>query len=204
MTMPRPASCWRRWCATPTRAPCWCSALGCENLTHEQFLEELGDYDHDRVKFLICQDVEDELAAGREILKELAAYAGQFRREPIPASELVVGMKCGGSDGLSGNHRQPHHRPLQRYALRPGRFHRAHRGARDVRRRGLPDGPLPERGSVRQGCAHDQRLQGILHQPQRGGLRQPQPRQQTGRHHHAGGQELRLRPEGRQRPPSWT
>ena len=77
-------------------------SLGCENLTHEQFLEELGDYDHDRVKFLTCQDVEDELAAGREILKELAAYAGQFRREPIPASELVVGMKCGGSDGLSG------------------------------------------------------------------------------------------------------
>ena len=77
-------------------------SLGCENLTHEQFLAELGDYDHDRVKFLTCQDVEDELVAGREILKELAAYAAQFKREPIPASELVVGMKCGGSDGLSG------------------------------------------------------------------------------------------------------
>ena len=77
-------------------------SLGCENLTHEQFLEELGDYDADRVKFLTCQDVEDELVAGREILKELAAYAAQFKREPIPASELVIGMKCGGSDGLSG------------------------------------------------------------------------------------------------------
>ena len=77
-------------------------SLGCENLTHEQFLEELGPYDEDRVKFLTCQQVEDELEAGREILTQLAAYAGQFRREPIPASELVVGMKCGGSDGLSG------------------------------------------------------------------------------------------------------
>ena len=38
----------------------------------------------------------------RQILKELAAYAGQFERQPIPVSELVVGMKCGGSDGLSG------------------------------------------------------------------------------------------------------
>ena len=76
--------------------------LGCENLQHDQFVEELGEYDHDRVKFLTCQDVEDELVAGREILKELAAYAAQFKREPIPASELVVGMKCGGSDGLSG------------------------------------------------------------------------------------------------------
>ena len=61
-----------------------------------------GEYDPDRVKFLTCQEVEDELAAGRDILKELAAYAGQFQREPIPASELVIGMKCGGSDGLSG------------------------------------------------------------------------------------------------------
>ena len=77
-------------------------SLGCENLTHDQFVAELGDYDPDRVKFLTCQEVEDELATGRDLLKELAAYAGQFRREPIPVSELVVGMKCGGSDGLSG------------------------------------------------------------------------------------------------------
>lgn len=76
--------------------------LGCENLTHEQFLEELGDYDPDRVKFLICQKVDDEMAAGRELLEECAAYASGFQRESIPASELVVGMKCGGSDGLSG------------------------------------------------------------------------------------------------------
>ena len=77
-------------------------SLGCENLTHEQFLEELGPYDENRVKFLTCQQVEDELEAGREILTQLAGYAGSFHREPIPASELVVGMKCGGSDGLSG------------------------------------------------------------------------------------------------------
>ena len=77
-------------------------SLGCENLTHEQFLQELGPYDENRVKFLTCQQVEDELEAGRALLKELASYAGQFQREPIPASELVVGMKCGGSDGLSG------------------------------------------------------------------------------------------------------
>ena len=76
--------------------------LGCENLQHDQFVEELGEYDHDRVKFLTCQDVEDEFAAARDILKELAAYAGQFKRQPIPVSELVVGMKCGGSDGFSG------------------------------------------------------------------------------------------------------
>jgi len=76
--------------------------LGCENLTHEQFVAELGDFDSDRVKFLTCQAVEDEFAACRTLLEECAAFAGQFRREEIPASELVIGMKCGGSDGLSG------------------------------------------------------------------------------------------------------
>ncbi len=77
-------------------------SLGCENLTHEQFLAELGEYDPRRVKFLTCQQVEDEHAEGRRLLQECAEFAAQFHREDIPASELVVGMKCGGSDGLSG------------------------------------------------------------------------------------------------------
>ena len=77
-------------------------SLGCENLTHEQFLEELGDYNPERVKFLTCQDVDDEFRAARPLLEELSAYAQKFTRCDIPVSELVVGMKCGGSDGLSG------------------------------------------------------------------------------------------------------
>ena len=76
--------------------------LGCENLTHEQFLRDLGDYDADRVKFLTCQEVEDEFAEAERLLRECAAHASSFVREPIPVSELVIGMKCGGSDGLSG------------------------------------------------------------------------------------------------------
>lgn len=76
--------------------------LGCENLTLSQFQEQLGSWDPDRVKFLITQNVEDEIQEGSKILNELAQYAGKFSREDIPASELVVGMKCGGSDGLSG------------------------------------------------------------------------------------------------------
>jgi len=76
--------------------------LGCENLTQEQFMEELGPYDPERVKFLVCQQVADELETGRELLQQLAAFAGTFQREDISASELIVGMKCGGSDGLSG------------------------------------------------------------------------------------------------------
>ena len=77
-------------------------SLGCENLTEEQFREELGEWNDERVKFLTCQKVEDEMLEGRRLLKELSAYAGKFRREETDASELIVGMKCGGSDGLSG------------------------------------------------------------------------------------------------------
>ncbi|GIQ63997.1 hypothetical protein PACILC2_25650 [Paenibacillus cisolokensis] len=37
-----------------------------------------------------------------ELLEELAAYAETFKREPVPVSRLKIGLKCGGSDGLSG------------------------------------------------------------------------------------------------------
>lgn len=77
-------------------------SLGCENLTHEQFLEELGEYDPDRVKFLVCQEVGDEIAAGEKLLKECAEYAESFVRTDVSADRLVIGMKCGASDGLSG------------------------------------------------------------------------------------------------------
>ena len=77
--------------------------LGCENLTHEQFLQELGPYDPERIKFLTCQEVEDEMAAGRELLEQLAAYAGRYQRQSLPVGKLVVGLKCGGSDGRHGH-----------------------------------------------------------------------------------------------------
>ncbi len=76
--------------------------LGCENSNIPVLKEYIGEYDEQRVKFLQCQDVEDEQAAAMELLEELAAYAGAFSREQIDASELIIGMKCGGSDGLSG------------------------------------------------------------------------------------------------------
>lgn len=77
-------------------------SLGCENCTHQQVLDELGEFDSARVRFLCCQDVEDELSEAHRLLGELANYARAFEREAISASELVVGLKCGGSDGLSG------------------------------------------------------------------------------------------------------
>ena len=76
--------------------------LGCENSNIDVLKPYIGQYDENRVKFLVCQESEDEAADALALIGELAEYAGKFRREPIPCDQLVVGMKCGGSDGLSG------------------------------------------------------------------------------------------------------
>lgn len=77
-------------------------SLGCENNNVNEFKKVLGNYNPNRVKFLITQDVEDEVEAGMQLLDELTAYAATFKRQTVDASELVIGLKCGGSDGLSG------------------------------------------------------------------------------------------------------
>lgn len=76
--------------------------LGCENNNIEVFKEVLGTWDDERVKFLNCQDVEDEIEEGIKIINELKAYADTFKREKVSVSKLKVGLKCGGSDGYSG------------------------------------------------------------------------------------------------------
>lgn len=76
--------------------------LGCENNNIAEFKKVLGHYDERRVKFLVAQDVEDEIAAGLELVSELAEQASSCRREECPLSDLTLGLKCGGSDGLSG------------------------------------------------------------------------------------------------------
>ena len=76
--------------------------LGCENSNIDVLKNYIGDYDPKRVRFLVAQESEDEIADALNILEDLSAYVGSFEREDIDCSELVIGMKCGGSDGLSG------------------------------------------------------------------------------------------------------
>lgn len=76
--------------------------LGCENNQPEAFREFLGDYDTERVRFMVCQKVQDEQEEGMKLLHELYALASQDSRTDIPLAELRVGLKCGGSDGFSG------------------------------------------------------------------------------------------------------
>lgn len=76
--------------------------LGCEENQIEKFKETLGDYDHDRVDFLVAQEFEDEVVEGVKRLKVLYDKMKNDKRVTKPLSVLRIGLKCGGSDGMSG------------------------------------------------------------------------------------------------------
>ena len=75
--------------------------LGCENNNIDVFKEVLGCWDDRRVKFLNSQDC-DEIEEGIRLINELKEYANTFKRKEIDISKLIIGLKCGGSDGYSG------------------------------------------------------------------------------------------------------
>lgn len=76
--------------------------LGCENNQVDAFRETLGEFDPERVHFMVCQHQDDEVEAGVEQLHQLYEAMRHDKREPGKLSELKFGLECGGSDGLSG------------------------------------------------------------------------------------------------------
>ena len=76
--------------------------LGCENNNIDEIKKALGKWNEKRIRFLNVQDCTDEIAEGIEIIEELQLHASRDERQPVSADELVIGLKCGGSDGYSG------------------------------------------------------------------------------------------------------
>jgi len=76
--------------------------LGCENNKMSEFKKLLEGVPAEKVRFLVAQESVDEVEEGTRLIRELIGYAAGFKRQEIPLSELRLGMKCGGSDGLSG------------------------------------------------------------------------------------------------------
>ncbi|CAI1004015.1 D-galactarate dehydratase [Serratia entomophila] len=76
--------------------------LGCENNQVDTFRATLGMEDEQRVRFMVCQQQDDEVEAGLALLHGLYRAMRDDRREPGTLSELRFGLECGGSDGLSG------------------------------------------------------------------------------------------------------
>jgi altronate hydrolase len=88
-------------CRHPNAGGVLVIGLGCENNTLESFRARLGDVSNLNIRFLLAQDPGDEFERAMELIDELKAERIDVREE-IPVSELVVGLKCGGSDGFSG------------------------------------------------------------------------------------------------------
>lgn len=76
--------------------------LGCENNQIDCLREEIGEYDPERVRFLVAQQVDDEIEAGVEMCRGIIECMRADRRTSMPVSKLRIGLKCGGSDGFSG------------------------------------------------------------------------------------------------------
>ena len=76
--------------------------LGCENNQLKALLESAPGLDPERLRSFTTQMVEDELEDGLDAIEALVEIAERDRREPMPLSDLVIGLKCGGSDGFSG------------------------------------------------------------------------------------------------------
>jgi len=76
--------------------------LGCENSNIDVLKPYIGEYDSERIRFVVAQNHDDEMEACMKELRELADIVAKDERVECPASELRIGLKCGGSDGLSG------------------------------------------------------------------------------------------------------
>lgn len=66
----------------------------------EEFRMTLGGVNSNRVKFLDCSEVEDEIESGVQLLNQIAEVMKLDSRELCDISKLKIGLKCGGSDRL--------------------------------------------------------------------------------------------------------
>jgi altronate hydrolase len=76
--------------------------LGCESNQLDRLIEEIPESLRGRVRTLHAQGVEDELEEGLALVDALVATAALSTRQEFGFGELVLGLKCGGSDGFSG------------------------------------------------------------------------------------------------------
>lgn len=76
--------------------------LGCESNQIQRLLEEIPSEARGHIRTLTAQMTGDEVEEGVAIVEELIGLAAQTKRSEVPLSKLVLGVKCGGSDGFSG------------------------------------------------------------------------------------------------------
>ncbi|QNO28158.1 altronate dehydratase [Sphingopyxis sp. OPL5] len=76
--------------------------LGCESNQLGVLIDTIPPERRASLRTLSAQAVEDDLAAALALVDDLVDIAAATRRSEVPLSALTLGVKCGGSDGLSG------------------------------------------------------------------------------------------------------
>ena len=79
--------------------------LGCEANQMDALFFTQGMAAGPTLKAMTIQDkggTAKTIAEGIALVKEMLPQANQVKRETVPASHIVVGLQCGGSDGYSG------------------------------------------------------------------------------------------------------
>ena len=76
--------------------------LGCENNQLSALIAELGARGPERLAYFNAQAVTDEIEAGVAALAPLVAAMAADQRSKCDLGDLVIGLKCGGSDAFSG------------------------------------------------------------------------------------------------------
>jgi altronate hydrolase len=99
----------RRTLAGYARHPNFASVLmiglGCEANQIGGIMEAHGLAENRKLRTFTIQDTggtTKTIELGIAMIKEMLPEANAVRREPVPASHLLVGLQCGGSDGYSG------------------------------------------------------------------------------------------------------
>ncbi|WP_374632063.1 UxaA family hydrolase [Ferrovibrio sp.] len=93
------------YAANPNMGGVLMVGLGCEVLQIERFKKERGLGDSQTFRSFTIQGeggTKKAVDTGLAALEAMLPLVAAAKREPIPASELTVGLQCGGSDGYSG------------------------------------------------------------------------------------------------------
>lgn len=93
------------YATNPNMAGVLVVGLGCEGFQIARMKDAYGIVESDTFRSMTIQDTggtRRTIDAGVEAVRAMLPIAGQARRETLPASELMLALQCGGSDGYSG------------------------------------------------------------------------------------------------------
>jgi altronate hydrolase len=93
------------YACNPNMAGVLVVGLGCEGFQIARMKQAYGIQESAVFRTMTIQETggtKKTIAAGVEAVKAMLPIAGKVQRETVPASELMLALQCGGSDGYSG------------------------------------------------------------------------------------------------------